>query len=193
MRLRCAVGLAGEMDYETIGPPDLADVQIATELAEMFELRHVVRFLDMRVAEPFGDRFRRFVHLTAGMVNGWDLQGSVLTDDLRLTGICGELLRSCQKLPESARAQGGLWNALGPALGRLGLVRPEVAERLRMELRNHLEREPSPEADPLDRAQARLRLFPDEVHPPRGPGGAQRWTDPSALLAARPPSCSVTR
>ncbi|MEO7571152.1 MAG: hypothetical protein ABIX10_01820 [Acidimicrobiales bacterium] len=147
--------LAQDLVYETVGPPELADVQIATELTEMFGLRHDVRFLDMQVVEPFGDRFRRFVHLTGGMVSGWDLQASAPTDDLRLTGICGELLRSCQKLPGSARAPGGLWDAIGPArLGRLGLVRPEVAAMLGAELRDHLDREPSPEADPLDRAQA---------------------------------------
>lgn len=147
-------GLASEFHYQTVGPPELADVQIASALAEELGLRHEVRFLELHTEEPFGDRFRRFVELTAGMVSGWDLQATTGTGDLRITGLCGELLRSCQKLPEALQAHGRIAEALANGrVGRLGLLQPDVGERLHAELLDRLAAEPFPEADPLDRAQ----------------------------------------
>lgn len=89
------------------------------------------------------------------MVSGWDLQGATGTDDLRMTGLCGELLGSCQKLPDASRADGRLVQAFAEGqVGRLGLLQRDVADRLRAELVDRLALEPLPDADPLDRAQA---------------------------------------
>jgi hypothetical protein len=147
-------GVASAFVFQTVGPPGLLDVQIATALAEELGLRHEVRFLELKATEPFGDRFRRFVESTAGMVSGWDLEAETGTGELRVTGLCGELLRSCEKLPEGFREGDRITEVFAPGrIGRLDLVRPEASSQLRRELLERLATEPRTDADPLDRAQ----------------------------------------
>lgn len=148
-------GLAEAFSYETVGPPELADVKIASELCRDLGLPHEVRFLGLRPAEPFADRFRRFVESTACMVNGWELDASTGSRDLRLTGLCGELLRTYRKVPEARRVDGRIGDAFPRSMfGRLSLLRGGLGDELHQQLLTRLANEPDPSADPLDRLQA---------------------------------------
>jgi hypothetical protein len=65
-----AVGGGGAaFHYETIGPPILADVPVASELAKEHGLRHDVKLLGLAFSRPYADRVRDFVTATAGLLN----------------------------------------------------------------------------------------------------------------------------
>ena len=145
-------GLASEFTYETIGPPDLADVQIASELCHHFSLEHEVGFLELGTSEPFASRFRRFVERTGCMVNGREFGGHPKSPDLRLTGLCGELLRTYRKLPDANWTTEQLAKRVPRSqFGQLGLLRGDLADDLYARFLDKLANEPSPAADPLDR------------------------------------------
>ncbi|MSO87225.1 MAG: hypothetical protein EXQ71_06850 [Acidimicrobiia bacterium] len=145
-------GLAREFTYETIGPPDLADVQIASELCHHFSLEHEVRFLGLGTSEPFASRFRRFVERTGCMVNGREFGRHPQSPDLRLTGLCGELLRRYKEVPEANWTNDRLADQFPRSqFGRLGLLRGDLADDLHARFLDKLANEPSPAADPLDR------------------------------------------
>jgi len=148
-------GIADRFFYETIGPPDLVDVEVASELAELFGLNHGVRFLGMAPSEPYEDRARWFVEATAGMVSIWDLDGTTGSPDVFLTGLCGEALRRyLRPWNQPPRNIDELVHAFRRELyGSLGLVRPDVADRLHRELVACV-LEPGVEIDPLDLVHA---------------------------------------
>jgi hypothetical protein len=148
-------GLANDFTYETIGPPELLDVQIASELCDRLELEHHSRFVGSVSREPFDTRFRAFVESTAGMVNGWDLANPHDPAELRLTGLFGEFLRWYRKVPKERWTADRIADEM-PRTGfdRLGLVRRDVGDQLHEELLARLAREPSSESHPLDRIHA---------------------------------------
>jgi hypothetical protein len=145
-------GIAQEFDYETIGPPDLADVRIASQLAEQFKLRHEVRFHGMASAKPYADRLRDFASATAGMLNIWDLSAhDTQQDSLRITGLCGETLRTFRPLPHSVESKNDLL-ALFPrtAFGRLRLLHPDFADEQYRAALDILLDDPSRRSEPFD-------------------------------------------
>jgi hypothetical protein len=147
-------GIADQFVYETVGPPELADVQIAAELCEAFGLRHEVRFLDLVQEEPFGRRFDCFVATTACMVNGWDLATYAPSPEVRITGLGGELLRRYRTIPEERWTDDGV-AAMFPrsTFGRLGLVRGDLADALFEQHQDQLASHPGLAHDPLARVQ----------------------------------------
>ena len=148
-------GLADAFIYETVGPPDLADVQIAASLCEDLELRHETAFLGLGSPEPFAARFRRFVDSTACMTSGWDLNPPTGSSDLALTGLCGETLRRYVRLHEAQLADATLQRAFPRrAYGRLGLLRGGLGDDLHRQMLDILATEPHPAADPRDRVHA---------------------------------------
>jgi hypothetical protein len=128
-----ASGLADRFDFETIGPPALADVQVAEELAEAFGLRHETKFFGMRPPEPYDERIRSFIADTAGMVNLWDIEAaSPVRDEIRVTGLCGEILRTFRPNKTVIGSTTDLLEEFRPQLlTRLGLLEPELAAKLR--------------------------------------------------------------
>ena len=128
-----ASGLADRFDFETVGPPALADVQVAEELAQAFGLRHESKFFGMRPPEPYDERIRSFVAGTAGMVNLWDIEASSpVRDEIRVTGLCGEILRTFRPNKPVIGSTADLLDEFRPQLRtRLGLLKPEVAAQLR--------------------------------------------------------------
>ena len=151
-----ANGLAHEFEYETVGPPKLADVQVASEIAELFGLRHEVKFLGLASRDPYEQQIRRFCSATAGMVSIWDLSPvGAISEELRVVGLCGEPLRTMRPLRSpivSTEALLGLFPA--KSFNRVGLVRPEVATQLHQELLGCVLDDPSGHADPLDEMDA---------------------------------------
>lgn len=145
-------GLAHDFDYETIGPPDLADVRVASDLAGLFGLRHTVRFLGLGSERPYADRIRDFVAATGGMLNIWDLsEPSATTDEVRVVGLCGEALRAHRQITKPVKSPDALLELFRPQdLGRLRLLRPEVAQRLHRTLLDVFYEDPSGQAEPLD-------------------------------------------
>lgn len=154
LALALRAGVADEFVYETVGPPELADVQIAAELCDALGLRHEVRFLDMAHDEPFADRFHRFVDTTACMVNGWDLATYAPSPEVRITGLGGELLRRYRKIPDDRWTDDGVASMFPRhTFGRLGLVDGELATTLYDEHQARLAHHPGLEHDPLARVQ----------------------------------------
>jgi hypothetical protein len=149
-------GLAHDFDYETIGPPDLADVRVASDLAALFGLRHTVRFLGLGSERPYADRIRDFVAATGGMLNIWDLsEPSEARDEVRVVGLCGEALRAFRQITRPVRSPDALLEIFRPQIfGRLQLLRPEVAQRLHRTLLDVLLDDPSGRAEPLDLVDA---------------------------------------
>jgi hypothetical protein len=145
-------GLAHEFEYETVGPPGMEDVNVASDLATLLRLRHEVRFVGLGSQRPFADRIHDFVRATGGMLNVWDLADpQVDPNEMRVVGICGEMLRTYRHLMRAVRSPDDLL-ALFRAqdFGRLGLVYPDVARRLHRTLLDVLFDDPSRRAEPLD-------------------------------------------
>lgn len=147
-----SAGIADEFRYETVGYPGLADADVASELAERLGLRHEVSFIGRRPAEHYADRVRRFVAATGCMTNALVTDAPTGAEHVTVTGICGEALRAVEKLAEDVEPVDALERAMDPSRrNRLGLVRPELAERLDAELWRLLSEEPTPGADPFRR------------------------------------------
>jgi hypothetical protein len=154
LALALRAGIADEFVYETIGPPELADVQIAAELCEALGLRHEIRFLDMANDEPFAHRFDRFVGRTACMVNGWDLATYAPSPDVRITGLGGELLRRYRTIPDDRWTDAGVASMFPRhTFGRLGLVGGQLGDALYDDHQERLAHHPGLEHDPLARVQ----------------------------------------
>jgi hypothetical protein len=172
-------GIAEGFDYETIGPPDFEDVRIASELAADFGLRHEVRFYGIAAKRSYGERLHEFVERTSGLLNGWNL-GATETDptDLRVTGLCGEMLRTFRPLPRPVVSVAQLLEQFSPrTFGRLGLVKPDVARALREEALDALLDDPSGRATPQDLFDAfynRNRLRFTRIGPREELGGEFR-------------------
>lgn len=125
-------GLAQRFDYETIGPPTLADVRVASELADRFELRHEVRFVGLAPERSYADRARSFVTATGGMLNLWDLaEPDTPPNEVRIVGVCGEMLRTYRRTAKPVSSVDDLVRLFAPRnFGRLGLLRSEVSREL---------------------------------------------------------------
>jgi hypothetical protein len=149
-------GLADAFEYETIGPPELEDVRIASELANLLGLRHEVRFLGLGSKQPYADRIRRFVATTEGMLNIWDLAApNPKANELRVVGLCGEMLRTYRRLSRSVTSSKDLHQLFRPQdFGRLQLLYSHVAQRLHSDLLDVLFDEPCDGAEPLDLVDA---------------------------------------
>ncbi len=148
-------GMAEAFTYETVGPPDLADVRIAAGLCEALGLRHETPFLGLGHSEPFADRFRGFVERTASLVSGWDMNTPTGSPDLRLTGLCGEPLRRYVQIRDDQLGLDALPRAFPRrAYGRLGLLRRDLADGLHAEMLDLLATQPHPDTDPRDRVHA---------------------------------------
>lgn len=142
-------GIHHEFEYETIGPPTLPDVQVATSLAVRLGLRHRTRFLGMKPTMPYLQMVPTFVERAGGLVNGWDAITGADDPEVRIGGIFGEAIRSSFKVPDPSRPDGGLHRIYGRGrFDRLGLLRPEVATSLLDELNEQLRTRPRPDADP---------------------------------------------
>jgi hypothetical protein len=145
-------GLAQDFDYETIGPETLADVRIASELAEKLSLRHEVKFLGLAPSRPYSDRAHDFVATTGGMLNIWDLsEPDTPPNEVRIVGLCGEMLRTYRsvKTPVSSTDDlVGLFKRRN--FGRLGLLGADVAQRLHQLMLAALLDDPSSSLEPLD-------------------------------------------
>lgn len=149
-------GLADAFVYETVGPPHLADVEIASGLCDALGLQHETRFVETSPEEPFATRFRRFVEMTGCMVSGWDLSGrGPAPGDLHLTGLCGEPLRRFTVLKPEHLDENALPGAFPRrAFSRLGLLRRDLADDLYAQVLDRLATDPHPSAHPLDRVHA---------------------------------------
>jgi hypothetical protein len=145
-------GLAKDFHYETIGPPFLADVQVASELAQTFGLRHRVRFLELASDRPYTERVRGFVTTTAGMLNVWDLsEPSTPPDEVCVVGLCGETLRTFRHTKTGIASKDDLITHFGrQGFGRLGLLRLEIAQHLHQMALDELLHDPSGRSEPLD-------------------------------------------
>lgn len=167
-------GVHQDFEYETTGPPKLADVMIAEELAAQLGLRHQTRFIGTRQPGPFSEVVRGFVERTGGLVNAWDRSAPAPPGELRLTGICGESFRSFRRSPRAVDHPEALRPLFGAErFGRTGLLREDVAERLHAELLTDLATRPDPHASPSARLHGHYlanrvrfaRLGPrDELH-----------------------------
>jgi hypothetical protein len=144
--------LAQDFDYETIGPPTLADVRVASELAQRHGLRHDVKFLGLASSRPYADRVRDFVTATGGMLNLWDLsEPNTPPNELCVVGLCGEMLRTFRRVRVAVSSPDDLARLLGPQhLGRLRLLRPDVARQFHEMATGALLDDPSSRSEPLD-------------------------------------------
>lgn len=130
-----SAGIADRFRYETVGPSELADVRVASDLARRFELRHEVRFMEGPPTEAYVDRARSFVDLTAGMVNLWDIDDPRVTGAVYVTGIGGEVWRRGFGAAQRPRTVTGLERLFRPErFNLLGLVRPELAADMHRQL-----------------------------------------------------------
>ena len=128
-------GVAHRFRYETVGPPRLQDVVVASDLARRFGLHHETRFTAPPHVDAYADRARSFVDLTAGMVNLWDLDDPRVSGAVYVTGIGGEALRRGFPATQRPRTVKALERLFRPErFNQLGLVRPEVASGLHEQL-----------------------------------------------------------
>lgn len=127
------LGVADRLPFETAGPPHLADVQIAQEIAADHGLQHT-RVFQRADADPLPhhELFDRFVEETAGMVNGWNARPLLeRSGALRISGLNGEALRTHRRLePTWTPEQRAATVAASAPSSSLGLARPELEELL---------------------------------------------------------------
>lgn len=155
-------GLTDKFRFRTDGNPELSDVVVAGELAEFFGLDHEFGMLSGEYTAPYADRFRAFVHATAGLHNPWGMKSkpAVVPDWIRLNGLFGEPLRSyVQRRLDGPADVATFFNR---RLGKLGLLRPEAAAAWSAEVETNVEHDRTPEATPhdlLDAFQLRNRVL----------------------------------
>jgi hypothetical protein len=147
-------GMAREFDFVTTGPPDLPDVQIASQLAAQLGLRHVNDFPLTPPDRPYPERAREFVKKTDGMLNVWDLKDRAerTNSEVRVSGVCGEILRTYRSFRRGLPSRAELMRLYesGHTFGRLGLVRPEVTDELHGLTLEALLDYPATECEPID-------------------------------------------
>jgi hypothetical protein len=166
-------GLADSLRFRTTGPPDLVDVRVAAELAEMLGLEHSVEFPVAPPEKPYGDRLREFVRATGGMTNIWYMQPLGRVDPtVHLNGTNGECLRAHQPvrgLP--LRRKDDLFRFFDEEMpyGQLQLVRPEIAGSYQEQALTALVEDPHEDSHPVDlldgfhfRTSARQHFGPKE-------------------------------
>ncbi len=134
LALLLSTGLASELDFRTIGPPELPDVQVATTIARTFGLTHSSGLpkIDFTRA-PIGEELPAFVQATGGIVHAGDSRSvpDQLSDDVRVSGLNGEYLRANQLL-DPAKLSASPIDLASEAIpaSRLGLATPDYARRL---------------------------------------------------------------
>jgi hypothetical protein len=145
-------GLAGDYQFLTIGPPSLGDVQVASALAARFDLDHRVELPRADEPRDYETVVREFVEATAGLVNVIDLHaGLPARDELRVTGLGGEILRNFRIVPERWRGARLVPEfARFAGFGRLQLVRPDLAGEYEIAMRADMLADPAGAGDPLD-------------------------------------------
>lgn len=146
-------GIHREFEYETVGPPDLADVQIAEEITRTLGLRHETRFIGLRPPGPYSEMVGTFIQRTGGLVNAWDASTPSYEDEIRITGVCGEALRSFQTLRSASDPTELAMDESFPRrhFGRLGLLHDKVADRLHSDLMTLLRSITPPQTSTFDR------------------------------------------
>ena len=93
-------GLAHRVRYQTVGPPDLADVQIAEALARQFGLRHETLRAWPHERMAYADLVPDFVERTGGLSSIWNAgRPRPAHPQLRIGGLPGEMLHSYRKAP----------------------------------------------------------------------------------------------
>jgi len=124
--------LTDQFVFQTFGPPTLADVQVASRVAERFGLRHERRF-DLPPAREYPERARAFIRASSGMTNLWTLkEPREAWPEIRATGVSGLLLRSKAKVSERASSEEDLVRALDSMrFGATDVLRPETRAALR--------------------------------------------------------------
>lgn len=128
-------GVARDITFETIGPPKLDDVILAAKLTERFGLHHDVRFLGLRPKDPYAERARDFVELTAAGLNLWDIDARIGSGEIRLTGVVGATLRASGRLAVSDSPEEDLhrWMPF-ERFDRLGVLDPALSRRMHEDL-----------------------------------------------------------
>ena len=154
LALLLAEGLAGDVEFQTLGAADLPDVMIATRIAEDFGLRHVVNPVDSEASEwtrllgmavqdaGYSGLSSREINLriAASMSSGARNVGDPTArrpfgDRVLINGMCGETLRATW--PFSARCRTKSEAAtIGNVLkfGTLGILRPDALDYYRAEM-----------------------------------------------------------
>ncbi len=147
-------GLADDCEFVTIGPPDLADVRVAAQLASRLGLRHTNDFPVVGHNRSYGKRVRAFVESTAGMLNIWDLKERANGQQIqvRVSGLCGEILRTYRPIRTGLDSQSDLARMYAPGrtFGRLGLIRSEVADEFHSLTLDALLDDPGRDSSPID-------------------------------------------
>ena len=149
-------GLGDAFELETYGPSHLRDVSIATEIANIFGLRHrnayslggrayrLERAASLRAAgyEDLSDRelaLRLMVGMTSGMRNlGFPCHGHPAVDrETVVSGYCGETLRTNFPQSNGVRTQdeAAEFPFAHLQLGRAGFVRPAAREHYERQVR----------------------------------------------------------
>ena len=150
-----AEGLASEVEFQTFGQPDLPDVVVAQQVAEVFGLRHVLnpgvgdlwawkqtRDAALREAGHDGVSSREAeLRITAWVASGSQNVGDLLTgrpprrDRVLLSGGSAEVLRVCY--PGTTRFDSKQEVSTLPSSlkwGSAGILRPEALEDYRREI-----------------------------------------------------------
>lgn len=92
-------GLADRFVYQTAGPRQLRDVQIAEQITTQLGLRFRSGALWPVETRAYADAARRFVRATAGGMNVWDVSLPHSGEPaVRLSGLTGECLRAHRPL-----------------------------------------------------------------------------------------------
>jgi hypothetical protein len=147
-------GLADELVFRTVGPPELADVRVATSLTQALGLRHEVSFTWASPEGTYRDRALAFLDATAGTVNIWDAKApEPPLGEVRVSGTTGECLRAHDLMRPTPPGIDSIVRRRirSLAAGSLPLLRPEARQHLEDELRAALLAPEAAGAHPIDR------------------------------------------
>lgn len=125
-------GLRDAFRFETVGPPDLVDVQVAERIARDFGLRHHAGFPSHGEAPPYPEMVKAFVAGTGGICNAFDARPlRPRSPRTRVSGANGECLRAHQAVRRKIRSAGDVVRLVEAGHGRLALLRREAEAELR--------------------------------------------------------------
>jgi hypothetical protein len=165
-------GLADTFTFETVGPPELADVRIATQIAHDLGLRYESTFEVRAERGEFVDMVKAFVSGTGGLCNIFEARPfRPRGPRTRVSGANGECLRAQQVVHKTITSKDDLLQVVGKGYGQLGLLRPDVDAAFRRTTRDEVLNDPIGGLPPLDlldsyhfRLTARKRYGPlDEL------------------------------
>jgi hypothetical protein len=158
LALAIGAGITDRVEFFTVGPPTLGDVQIAEHLAERYGLHHTVERGVPADTTSYREAIRSQVERTCGMASIWSSSRPRPPEDrLRVQGIPGDVLRAHRPLPKRIQTEDEVSEfctrvVFTPLLGLIG--DDEAARRyLRMEL-ELLHHDALSELSPVDRYQA---------------------------------------